>query len=753
MLHDWLGQWGERIDPDLLAGAAPQKLVRYLRTRNAEGLVTLTGARSHEGAELVIMEVETNRPQRPAVGIERRETVGVYFNRNGRPTVLTLRADFPDTLHQNWMPEGYPASLCVDDRPWQEAKANYTPAELVHRTIRWFERAGRGELQDHRQPIDPVFCGEGIDIIFPRDVFEGTEADSFQFVGFAHDPANPVVIRVAKPDPQRSVYQTAGFLFVVCILDPAQMSRIRRAPSNLGSLANELKSRGLDLFADLKSKITAWARSAGDKSERFNARLGILVRMPIVAADGASVGVMDEVAFITEGGIGDIGFALGVLDHSPLPKGPRYSILLQPNAGTPSLLDLIHVTVARAHVEFDRPRALELAGRRRGMIKRIVQIGAGAIGSLVAESLVREGTGERWTVIDGDFLLPHNQARHSLTTVNVGGPKAPQLAARLRDLRTDIEVVPIVADVTGQGSQQTAISQALTEADLIIDASASVPVARFLNDHEGDARRVSVFFNPAGTAVVMLVEDSARDVDLRSLEASYYGEILLTKGLDNHLLESSGAIRYAGACRAVTSRIPASRAQMLAGVVAGALVDALPERAAVAAIWSLVEGNLLQHRIPTGKIHIFTVLDWKVNVTESLLERIRHMRRAELPEETGGVLLGVVDLLQRRIDVVDAWPAPGDSIGTVTGFRRGTLGLKADVESAIGKTLDQIRYVGEWHSHPRRSSTRPSVIDLDQIAKLTELLAVDECPALMLIAGDDSVSINLAEASAGRDDV
>ena len=747
MLHEWLGQWGEQIDPALLAGSDARKLIRYLASVNVAGLVDLVGARTRDGAELVIIDVETNRPQRPAVPISRRETVGIYFRDGGQPTVLALRADFPDTLHQNWMPEGFPASLCVDDRPWQEAKANYTPAELIHRIIRWFERAGRGELHDPAQPADPVFCGNAIDIIFPRSIFEGTSADSFEFVGFAHDPSNPVVIRVAKPEPQHA--RPPAFVFVVYTLEPTQMSRIRRAPANLGSLARTLNERGLDLVSDLRSRITAWGRAPGDKTGRFDARLGILIRMPVVAPDGRSVGSIDEVAFVTPAAVGELGVALGALEHSPLSTGPKYSVLLQPEAGTPSLLDLTPVQVARAHVEFDRARAAQLAGRPIGEVKSVVLVGAGSIGSLVAEPLVREGLGEQWTVIDGDLLLPHNQARHLLTTFNVGGPKAPQLAWRLKDLRSDVEVAAIVADVTNAGDQRENVTRALEEADLIIDASASIPVARYLNDRTGGARRASVFFNPAGTAVILLLEDSDRTVDLRSLEAAYYGEILRSQSLTGHLLESSGTIRYAGACRAVTNRIPASRAQMLAGIVSGGLADALGRREASASVWSTTDGNVTHHRISCGGVRGLGVLDWTVTVPDNLVEAVRKMRREGLPAETGGVLLGVVDLLKRRIDLVDAWPAPPGSVGTVTGFTRGTRGLKSAVEGAIAKTLDQIRYVGEWHSHPRKANTWPSDVDLEQIANLTELLAVDECPALMLIVGDDTVSLNIAD---GTDD-
>jgi len=83
-----------------------------------------------------------------------------------------------------------------------------------------------------------------------------------------------------------------------------------------------------------------------------------------------------------------------------------------------------------------------------------------------------------------------------------------------------------------------------------------------------------------------------------------------------------------------------------------------------------------------------------------------------LPAETGGVLLGIIDIAARRIDLVDAWSAPAGSKGSQTKFERGIGGLKDDVMQAIAATLDQVRYVGEWHSHPKGASTAPSRTDI-----------------------------------------
>ena len=95
-------------------------------------------------------------------------------------------------------------------------------------------------------------------------------------------------------------------------------------------------------------------------------------------------------------------------------------------------------------------------------------------------------------------------------STDVGLPKAIALANRLRHLRTDLVSDAIVADVLNPAEHRDAIAGAIKSADLVIDAAASVPVARFLCDQEGAARRASIFFNPAGTSVVLLMESSDR---------------------------------------------------------------------------------------------------------------------------------------------------------------------------------------------------------------------------------------------------
>ena len=54
----------------------------------------------------------------------------------------------------------------------------------------------------------------------------------------------------------------------------------------------------------------------------------------------------------------------------------------------------------------------------------------GALGSQIAINLAREGAFS-WTVVDSDYLLPHNLARHALLTDELGAPKALALARQM----------------------------------------------------------------------------------------------------------------------------------------------------------------------------------------------------------------------------------------------------------------------------------------------------------------------------------
>lgn len=113
--------------------------------------------------------------------------------------------------------------------------------------------------------------------------------------------------------------------------------------------------------------------------------------------------------------------------------------------------------------------------------KRAAIIGAGSVGSKVAEHLLRSGV-QRLTIVDGDVMLPANLERHVLDWRDVGYRKANALKRRLLNISPNAEVREVDDNLNWQRSARTHAwqTEALAECDVIVDATGDVPTALFL---------------------------------------------------------------------------------------------------------------------------------------------------------------------------------------------------------------------------------------------------------------------------------
>ncbi|MBN8913182.1 MAG: ThiF family adenylyltransferase [Rhizobiales bacterium] len=688
-------------------------------------------------------DADVDRPQDLAFPIKGTEPVAVLFPIGGdQPRVLALRDDFPDPPHQNWTPAGTPSSLCVDDRPWAEARLTATPADLARRIQIWLSKAASGELHEDARPPDPLFFKNPLSIVIPAQALADSDKPS-ELVGFLRpDNANMIITQLEPTG------HAGGPRFVVLSFQapPQAMGRLRRAPTTLAELAVEL-APDIDLLKELRAAITSWAGSDNDNRRRLSSRLAIVVAFPVQAGDENSA--TDLRAFASFDTAGDIGEKLGVVGSNTTDDGDKgfFAII---GADATKQGDDVRIEPAEAHIAFDRKLAASISGRPSSDLPRVVLVGAGAIGSQLALDLARQGAFS-WTIIDEDYLLPHNLARHSLFPWDVGGPKASALARQLCALLGDPVPAANCNVMAPTDEVRANVEKALAEADVILDASASVAVSRYLSDLDGiTARRICTFFNPAGTAVVVLAEGADRSVTMRDLEAQYHGLHLSEPRLAEHLKADRPGLRYSGSCRSLTNRIPATRAALLSAIAAQGVRTALEHQTGTIRIWSLsdnFETTLVERRAsPVTRIQ-FT--PWTITYDQAVLDTLSAYRNSKLPAETGGVLLGITDVSRRSIHVALALPAPEDSRGSVQAFERGVAGLRDDVARAAEASMHQLRYVGEWHSHPRGASPMPSGKDLNQLAWLRAELEAEGLPAVMAIAADgDTFAFMIADSKA-----
>ncbi|WP_395850885.1 HesA/MoeB/ThiF family protein [Cystobacter fuscus] len=116
----------------------------------------------------------------------------------------------------------------------------------------------------------------------------------------------------------------------------------------------------------------------------------------------------------------------------------------------------------------------------------VLLLGAGALGSAMAELLVRGGV-SRLVIMDGDVLEAGNLVRHTLDVTNVRYSKADALARRLRTLNPDLLVHAFRVPLDVQTARSTWL---VSRCDTILDCTASDEIIEVLGQHTWDGPRL-----------------------------------------------------------------------------------------------------------------------------------------------------------------------------------------------------------------------------------------------------------------------
>lgn len=122
---------------------------------------------------------------------------------------------------------------------------------------------------------------------------------------------------------------------------------------------------------------------------------------------------------------------------------------------------------------------IAIAGQQLLARSSVVLIGCGALGTVIAEQLVRGGIGELH-ICDRDVVELSNLQRQTLFTENDardGIPKALAAASRLSAINSSVKVLPRVIDIHSGN-----IESLLANANVIIDATDNIETRYLLND-------------------------------------------------------------------------------------------------------------------------------------------------------------------------------------------------------------------------------------------------------------------------------
>lgn len=419
---------------------------------------------------------------------------------------------------------------------------------------------------------------------------------------------------------------------------------------------------------------------------------------------------------------------------------------------------MVEAGVRWCNVLEDRP---EIVNRRDGGTllaalseKRVLLLGCGALGSAVAEMVLRSSAA-KLHLVDCGIVKPGILVRQRYTDSDIGSAKANALQAHLQA----IGLKCVVTADKGNLADQALSRFDFKEWDLVIDATASastihrieeelkaqsLPIPMLSMSVSAAAENGSVLVKmpqysggPHHIARQAKLEAFAKDAG-HSLVKAFWPERETVKVFQPE--PGCSAPTFIGSAADIDHH-----AAGLLNLGLSRIESLAPDAASldlVAASW-LQANDSKRHRLSytfkgysrhSEQRHGYAVLRSDIAALDMISELKRIARTRSDKVETGGLIFGEVDDAHQVIWVDSVSGPPPDSTASEAQFLCGTAGtqeLNTFKSAASGKSS---LFIGIWHTHPI-SRGRPSQDDLNAMLQLLHFQEFPPRQVVMLIVG------------------
>lgn len=683
------------------------------------------------------------------------------------PSAYSDRKDFPSSQlpHLNPLSKGDPANFCLHRGTTADWFAEHGIIDLVLRVASWLEDAAAGNL------------------IRPDDEFEYTRI--VDPVGFMVFDERTMLDEIG--DRYSTNSGSFGFDFnLLSLISDAELD-----PS-IGKKGISFKHRffiNYDRISELIKKV----RDLNDRCEKHSLKLKSTPGIVIYPAKNkvypnyfSSIPEkLDELLEWTESldlplrnSLNEfLGNKMNVLKSIPVCIAIRRPTKILNHLSDIELISLVlykdegHITTDHKDtvetkvmlLDHRKPLTFALSREISGLqdekdVEPMLVLGNGALGSKIAMHLIRSGH-NNITFLDDDDLSPHNLVRHALLSDSVGSNKAEELKTIAEKLYID---------------DPTSKYEAISESALPLLINKSVDLANFR--HLVDSSASSAVFNlilespfpegltynrfelsDSGNLGIAYLEGKNRNPRIDDLQAYLFDMSLedqhLSEWLKREAKEREGLstlredIMIGMNCNSDTMRLPDDIISFHGATMSTFFrrmtsTDKRPGTIQLS-IYNLKDPTTIAS-VKSIEVNPFTLLNvsnhptWSIRMKSGVNQRIHDLRLTDMPNETGGLLLGQINLKRKVVHITGVTEAPPDSKKLPYLFVRGKAGVPSFVRSIRNSTGNQIDFVGEWHSHTGNSA-KMSDKDKDAVSKLREYLDPIPYPTLILIAVEKKI--------------
>ncbi|CAM3470096.1 Mov34/MPN/PAD-1 family protein [Arcobacter aquimarinus] len=340
---------------------------------------------------------------------------------------------------------------------------------------------------------------------------------------------------------------------------------------------------------------------------------------------------------------------------------------------------------------------------------KLIQLGCGSLGSKIITHIARTGLTDDITLIDNDLFNAHNHARHTLTGIS-NGLKSELLYEALLEMG--------LSRVNSIGEDIKECLNIIKDDSILIDATADFSIRNFLIKKEIKSEVIHVVLHNLSTYGLVLIESKNRAVRLDDLLSYFYLLCYREKKFFNIIKTDKTEYQMVGqGCGSLTTITTDAEISYFSAPMSMQIQNEL-ENGLSEDTGKLNIGNLNSNlnlewdkfKIKAPLILFDKSFGYEVRINSDVVEKILKNSTQYSPNETGGVLIGNISLVNKVISIVDLIDPPEDSKRTKVYFELGTTGLQEKVLDYEKKTNGLLTYIGTWHSHPMGGSA--SVKDL-----------------------------------------
>ena len=363
--------------------------------------------------------------------------------------------------------------------------------------------------------------------------------------------------------------------------------------------------------------------------------------------------------------------------------------------------------------------------------KRVAIWGCGAVGTQVAESVVRAGA-RTVELVDNKLVEPGLLVRQGFEDADIGRFKADALADRLKRIDLDLEVVASTSNLI----QRITGADSLPMVDFIIDCTASIAVRTALEHVLRDAPNnrppiasIAIDNQAAnGAATLSRGNHSGGTLDLtRRLKLEACRSAQLAKPLEAFWPRSASREEFQTEPGCSEPTFIGSNAD-LAGLSAR-MLNSIARAVQKVDDCHTGFGWICEE---SGPVHEFAWIPehslgdegkgYSVRISATAAREMhawtRRSARTVGPRiETGGLVFGELNEAAGILWVTEVEGPPPDSDASEKHFTCGVEGMMRAAESKRRRFRGSVDCVGSWHTHPL-SSPQPSDVDIDAVAQL-----------------------------------